>query len=257
MQNVSQQDIQAMQELTQLMDDIDSGAQTKPLQHNNQTNIPNELLSVCSTDTTGDPKAMYSIMEGLDSITGEYNLGKKNITEPQAQNVNPLYQEMMQYATDPYGNPVHHQSDQYENSNISYTTDVPSYKKPHLEYSVISENYKGTKISSFSIKNNYSSNIIADGIMLKECAFALCNMLNSKITLTNSTFVGVLSMGLQYSRLFESTASKIQKRQIVLKECNYEAAKEMDSSIKEGKEQADDIKTNMIRYLIKNNLSYK
>ncbi|AUS02605.1 hypothetical protein NVP2275O_024 [Vibrio phage 2.275.O._10N.286.54.E11] len=265
-------DVQAMSELANLMDDIEVGRPTGPMQHNNSTNIPTELLSVASTDTTGDVNAMASIMAGLDDATDLYDgaLAQKHGTKQ------PLYEYQDEapvlpvdaseadiytlLAREAQGNFQLPQDGNHIGNDapqaVQYEPQSPMSFNGN-EYQVIKEAYKGSKMSVHVIKNVRTGSVVADNLVLKESATALCNLLNEGVPITNVKFVGILSMGLQYSQIFEGTFTKIQKRQQVLKECNYDAAKQMDTDINKGKLEADTLKTDLVLFLMKAGIEYK
>lgn len=241
----SADDIKAMAELTSLMDDIENGNPTKNLRHNNTTNIPNDLLSVATPDTTGDKQAMAAILEGIDSITGVYS---NNTYDSSPDLVLPV---------DASESDIHNALTKNATSNNTNVVPQVPYNHSGPEYSIVKESYKNSKMHCYSIKNNITRTVVADCLVLKESAVALQSLLNSKVTFTDPVFVGALSMALQYSQVFNETFTRIQKRQKVLKECNYDAAKQMDDVIAKGKIKADNIRKDLINFLIKEGIKYK
>ena len=245
------QDIQAMSELVGMMDDIEQGSEVRPTLHNNQTSIPNDLLSICTPDTSGDKQAMLDILSSLDSVSGEYNVPKQvQKKQPSVNsNTNDLYAALYQEAQ--------------MNQNTGSYNEVPDYVPVNnathhsSQYFVLSEGYKGTKLKQYNIKCSGVQSPIACGIMVEEAANGLCALLNEGVPITDRRVIGVLSLALQYNSLFESTFKCIQKRKQVLKEYNYDVAKEMDYKITSGKSQADVVKRDLILFLMKENITYK
>lgn len=254
------QDVQAMSELVNLMDDIETGTPVAPMKHNNSTALPNELVSVCSTDRSGDKAVMGNIMASLDDAVNLYDgsIAKKYASTPVYESADTPALPLNASEEDIYtllSRDLQNQNNAPIDTPALSRTTTPTYSGD--EYVVLTDSFKGANIKTYSIQNAHTKSIVASDLALKESANALSNMLNTGTPITDVKFLGILSMGIQYTQLFEDTFSKIKKRQDVLKECNYSAAQQMDSDILAGKEKANSIKHDLVMFLTKEHIRYK
>lgn len=126
------------------------------------------------------------------------------------------------------------------------------------EWSVVCEGFDGVKsVNRYSIQNNATHSNIVKDVTLKESAFAVCNMLNDGNPINDPRVIGILSSGMQYTAIVESLVKTLKQKRRVIRESNYDAAKQCDIVMEEKKSKAQDIKTDLVTYLIKNNISHK
>ena len=256
------EEVQQMSNLTNLLDDIDSGRPVraqKPLNNTPAAKLHADNMELL--DNSPNVSAMANIMASLDDAADLYDGTQKQKAQAQYQYVddNPtlpvdasdsdiysiLSAELQQQSTSS-ATPIHQQQQQHQPTTHS------------VEFVVVTESYKGSNtFKQYQIKSNYSGTIIADNLLMKESAYALANMLNDKTPVTDNRCIGILSMGLQYTQLFEGTFKHITKRQRVLKECNYAEAAEADKHIRSGKLKADTIKSDLLLFLTKEGIRYK
>ncbi len=237
-----QQGINQMADIMSAFNDIEEGRDVKsgPTQHN--INETRDLLHSLHEITGGygnlhqegtssyegpmHENIDYDSNDRLDSIYGTYipDAGEDYIAEPV-----------------PVRKPVQ-QSQSRQQPTQQYT--------PGLNWSVIEEDVQGMKNAKmYSIKNNTTSQVIIDNIMMYESALALRNVLNAGKTLTDPKVLGIISSGIQYTAVVKEAITAARQRQKVLKESRYDKAQELDVVIAEHKQKAKDLRDRVMSFL--------
>lgn len=121
---------------------------------------------------------------------------------------------------------------------------------PGQNWSIIEEAVLGMKSAKmYSIKCNATNQVILDNIMMYESALALKNLLNEGKTLTDPKILGIISSGIQYTRVVQEAIKAAKQRQAVLKESRYDKAQELDGVIAEHKRKANELKEKVLNFL--------
>lgn len=121
---------------------------------------------------------------------------------------------------------------------------------PGQNWSITEEAVLGMKSAKmYSIKCNATNQVILDNIMMYESALALKNLLNEGKTLTDPKILGIISSGIQYTRVVQEAIKAAKQRQAVLKESRYDKAQELDGVIAEHKRKASELKEKVLNFL--------
>lgn len=121
---------------------------------------------------------------------------------------------------------------------------------PGKNWSIIEESVMGMKSAkSYSIKCNNTNQVILDNIMMYESALALRQILNDGKTLTDPKVLGIISSGIQYTKVITEALTAAKKRQEVLKESRYDMAQELDVVISGHKQKATELKERVLDFL--------
>ncbi|AQW88820.1 hypothetical protein pEaSNUABM50_00291 [Erwinia phage pEa_SNUABM_50] len=121
---------------------------------------------------------------------------------------------------------------------------------PGQNWSIIEESVLGMKSAKvYSIKCNATNQVVMDNIMMYESALALKTILNDGKTLTDPKVLGIISSGIQYTRVITEAINAAKKRQQVLKESRYDKAQELDKEIAEHKSKATELKERVLNFL--------
>lgn len=254
---VSTSDVNAMADLMGALDDVDSGKATQQVNEAVRTGDYSNL-----NDSQVDQAAMKGILSSLYSVAGDELQAPQPTIDPHAQahvqptNMYEMAQDDMSY--DEYlaltqGKQLH---------NVDTITGQPTTQQYQQlsgpEWTIVSEHYSGVKsLNRHSIKHSVSGTVILADITLKESAHAICNMLNEGKTINNPKVLGIISSGIQYTTIVEQMVQTLKTKRKVIRESNYDAAKQCDATIHARKQQASDIKTELLAYLTKHGISYK
>ena len=92
---------------------------------------------------------------------------------------------------------------------------------------------------------------------MQEAAMALLNVLNEGGTLTNPKVLGIISYGIQYTKILEDAIKSLKDRQEVLRESNYARAVELDVQIGEHKKKAQVLKEQISTFITSNGFKSK
>lgn len=135
---------------------------------------------------------------------------------------------------------------------------APVYAKPLTPWTMVSEDVKGLKnAKKYSIQNAYNKQNIIEGIMMREAATAILNVLNEGGTISDTKVLGIISYGIQYTKILESALKSVKTRQYVLSESNYSRAAELDTEIANYRTQAQSLKEKVMGFISTNGFSTK
>lgn len=258
---------QQMKNLSAAFDDIENGIQP-------QRQTPGEQ----GDDPFATQKAMENILGKLSSIEG-FDYENRDYSELKAnaefnQNTRTIDQfDVDQRLANIYANPALYQNTYVEGEMpqdyvpqpepVERVYAMESYapsgiKKPTTPWSILSEDVKGLKnVKKYSIQNSYNNQVIIEGIMMQEAAMALLNVLNEGGTLTNPKVLGIISYGIQYTKILEDAIKSLKDRQEVLRESNYARAAELDVQIGEHKKKAQVLKEQISTFITSNGFKSK
>ena len=140
---------------------------------------------------------------------------------------------------------------QPESQTVSYSTTPiytgQDYSRP---FQLTEEAYMNSKtVKTYSVKFKPTGQVLIDNIMMFESAKALENMLNEGKTLSDIKVLGIISSGLEYTKVVKECFSLAKQRQKVLKESRYDDAKVLDESISEYKGKAQTLKKRVLNFL--------
>ena len=96
------------------------------------------------------------------------------------------------------------------------------------------ESVKSIKVYKLKLGNI----ILINRIYSKDVANFIMNELNSGKSFDDSLVLGILSLGLQYTKNIDSLSSVMKTRQISLRNMDYESAKQHDAEIKKRQDDA-------------------
>lgn len=215
-----------------------------------------------SDDYEQSKKAKSDISDLLSDL---YDIGfydKNDIPAP--TNINPDYgydayylNEGVQgtYSLDENGMPINtiqppeppeYYVQQAEIANNQHNIKPTNGKK----WELVEEHYKGTKSTKvYSIKCNSNGQIIMNNILMYEAALTLVNLLNEGRMLTDAKILGIISSGIQFTAVMNEVIKVSRERQKVLNEARYDAAKELDITIAEKKNEAYKLKERVLNFL--------
>lgn len=143
----------------------------------------------------------------------------------------------------------HHYQPQESTHNVYNKVQNNTYT-PGQNWVIIEDPVPGAKSSViYSIKSYHTHQVILDNIMMKESALALRNLLNEGRTLSDPKMLGLISSGIQYTKVMNTVIDSHQKRATVLRECRYDDAKELDVVIEEQKQKALELKKKVLKFL--------
>lgn len=180
------------------------------------------------------------LLEGLNDVGLEYG----NLLNPQdsphpKSSYNENHYDVQSRMDQLYSEPVHQ---------------APVYKaEPVIKtnWSLVESIAAGTKnTKTYSIKSNHSSQVIMSGIMMYEAALTLVNLLNEGRMITDTKILGIISSGLQYTKVMNEVIDASRQRQRVLNESKYDKAKELDAIISEKKMEAVKLKERVLTFLV-------
>lgn len=258
---------QQMKNLSMAFDDIENGI--KPQRQDSGES---------GDDPFASQKAMENILGKLSNIEGfdyenrDYSELKANAAFNQnTRNVDPY--DVDQRLANIYANPALYQDTYIEGEIPQDYIPEPQYvyesapvaqanilqvKTPKTPWSILSEDVKGLKnVKKYSIQNSYNNQVIIEGIMMQEAAMALLNVLNEGGTLTNPKVLGIISYGIQYTKILEDAIKSLKDRQEVLRESNYARAAELDVQISEQKKKAQVLKEQISTFITSNGFKSK
>lgn len=112
-----------------------------------------------------------------------------------------------------------------------------------------SESPEHKKAKVYSVHSSYTGNAIIDGIMMYESAASITNLLNEGKPLSDTKVLGIISSGLLYSSVLKEGLKLAKKRQAALNNKDYQAAMEMDAGIDASKEEANELRESVLKYL--------
>lgn len=246
------QGIDLMSDIMSAFDDIEEG-RAVPKKLPDGSTFVNNFKEVNIAETK-------SLLHGLQELTGEYG----NLHQEDAQ----YYDQggFMSETTDfdsIYG--------YYEPQEGENFIPDPSYKMrpvqqpqqtqrafvqpdrpyvPGMNWTIVEESVLGMKNAiMYSIKCNATNQIVLNDIMMYESALALRNILNSGKTLTDPKVLGIISSGIQYTKVVQEAIKAARERQKVLKESRYDKAQELDGVIAEHKKKAKELKDRVLNFL--------
>lgn len=246
----NQQSVNLMSDIMSAFTDIEEGRPV-PKKLPDGSKFVNDFSQINRTETE-------NLLKSLHEVTGEYG----NIHKEYAQCYGlGDYNEDYNDSTNTYGN--------YEPQEGETFIQDPSYVKmkqvkiPNNEpvpkselyvtgqnWSIVEESVLGMKSAKvYSIKCNSSNQIIMNNIMMYESALALKTILNDGKTLTDPKVLGIISSGIQYTRVVTEAINAAKKRQQVLKESRYDKAQELDNEIAEYKSKASELKDRVLNFL--------
>lgn len=248
------QGVDLMSDIMSAFDDIEEGrAVTKTTRLADGSTFVNDFAQVNLAETK-------NLLHSLNDLTGEYG----NLHQEDAQ----FYDQggFMDESTDLdsiYGRYIPDEGEEYIESPIQVrmrqvnpqTTNTPVQPtqrpyQPGLHWSIIEESVLGMKnAKTYSVKCNATNQIILDNIMMYESAIALRNLLNAGKTLTDPKVLGIISSGIQYTKVVKEAIEAAKQRQNVLKESRYDKAQELDGVIAEHKRKASDLRTKVLNFL--------
>lgn len=217
---INREDSAFMEGLLGSLNDIESG-----------TSTGNYVSVKANSDET------KKLLEGLSDIGFEYG----NLLNPEKEQ--PLYNKMDNYMED----------DNYDYSSHYAKPVAEMYNKPvpKENWSLVEGLAVGTKnIKTYSIKCNHSQQIIMNNMMMYEAALTLVNLLNEGKMISDAKVLGIISSGLQYTKVMNEYIDASKKRQKVLNESKYDKAKELDDLIAEKKSEAIKLKERVKTFLI-------
>lgn len=142
---------------------------------------------------------------------------------------------------------------QPHNNRVTPQDYISNYTTPSMINWVVEakQHPKSKSINEYQVKAN-TGYCLVEGIYSKEAADFILRLINENVPLSDKRALGVLSIGLQYSLAVDSVIESLQKRQEVLRESNYEAAKQMDTKINSKKVEAQKLRDNLLEYINKN-----
>lgn len=249
-------DISAMSDLRNALEDVDSGRAQEQV---NEAYRRGDTSGLTSAEV--DSAAMKNILSDLYSIAGDELQAPKPVV-PSTQHT-PTYQQpsMMdsddisyeEYLAISQGKQLH---------NVDVTTGqapVQSYQPvTGNEWVLVAEAYSGVKsLNEYSIKHSITGTVILEGVTLRESAGAVCNLLNAKVSITDPKMLGIISSGVQYTYMVETMVKTLKTKRKVIRESNYDAAKQCDATIESQKQKVSEIKADLVAYLTKHSISYK
>lgn len=253
-------DISAMSDLLGALEDVESGASMQQMQHARQTGNVSGI-----PDDQRNTMAMANILTDLYAVAGE-ELNVKPTVMPNAQ---PPQQSIFDpYAGDDNGMSYEEYLAQANGQPLRVVDPLtgrsPAVQQPQYqtlqgdEWILVAEAYSGVKsLNTHSIKNAVTGSVILSGVTLKESATAICHMLNEGKSITDPKLLGVIASGVQYTYIVENMVKTLKQKSKVIRESNYDAAKQCDHTINDQKKRASDIKYDLLTYLTNNNISYK
>lgn len=252
-------DVNAMSDIMGALDDVDSGRMTQQLENalaqNNPQMVPEGMQDVA---------AMKGILSDLYDVAGDdlntqptQHEAQKALKPVQIQEApqDMSYEEWLAYSNG--------QGLQNADPNTGQQIQQPqvqtnNYIQAENEWMIVSEQFQGVKsVQKHTIKSNVTGKAIISDIALKESARAICNMLNQGVSINDTRVLGILSSGMRYTNLIESMVSTLRTKKQVVKESNYDKAKECDSKLVEQKAEAQTIKNDVVDYMNRKNINYK
>lgn len=252
-------DIAAMADLMGALDDVDSGKATQQVHQARQSGNMTGL-----NDVQRNNAAMADILADWNSVASDDvpQQPTAQYTPPkQAQPYSNMMQDDMsyeEYLAATQGSPLK-AVDPLTGQPPVQTQAVPQYSEPSGdEWILVAEAYSGVKsLKSHSIKNSVTGSVILAGVTLKESATAICHMLNNGISITDPKMLGIISSGVQYTYIVETMVKTLKQKSRVIRESNYDAAKQCDESIEGSKQKAHNIKHDLVTYMNKHGVMYK
>lgn len=211
-----------------------------------------------------DPKTvnmMADLLSGLNDIESGEEVTINGVPQRPGGDVGAMHDILssLNEAGMAYGEPlpsVQQPVQQMTSYNSPYQTNpqqapVPQRQvKPKTNWSLVEEVVTGTKSTKvYSVKCNYSSQVIMNNIMMYEAALTLVNLLNEGRMLTDAKVLGIISSGLQFTAVMTEALKAAQKRHKVLNESRYDDAKELDIIIAEKKAEAYKLKERVLNFL--------
>lgn len=252
-----QDGINLMSDIMSAFDDIEEGrAVTKNTRLADGSTFENDFARVNLAETK-------NLLHSLQEVIGEYG----NLHQEDAQ----FYDQggfMDEYSNDldsVYGNyipedgesfiedPIQVRMRQVQPERTQQSSAPVQQNRPYqpgLHWSIMEENVMGMKNAKmYSIKCNATNQVVLDNIMMYESAIALRNLLNAGKTLTDTKVLGIISSGIQYTKVVQEAINAAKQRQNVLKESRYDKAQELDVVIAEHKKKASDLRTKVMNFL--------
>lgn len=259
--NPSMQDVSAMADIMGALDDVDSGRATQQVNEAIRMDNPASL-----PDGMQDIAAMKGILTNLYDVAGpELNAPQPapEINQSQQQQINHSYAQS-QYMTEDMSYEEYLAATQGKGLRPADPATGQQYQaqaQPVLngpEWTIVREAYGNTKaLHTYTVQHSLTGSPIMSNIVMRESAAAVLSMLNDGHTFEDPKLLGVISTGVQYTRLIESMLSKMRTRQRVLRESNYQAAADCDTSITKSKADAAKMKSDLLEYLTKHGISHK
>ncbi|WEM33356.1 hypothetical protein EJP02_295 [Escherichia phage EJP2] len=225
-----------MEGMLSSLNDIEDGIQpqSRPQQNYNHNQNPNQGFDVYAAQAESAARALNetkNLLEGLTDIGFEYGNINNPDAEAQSQRA-PTYSE----SPSTYAQPVYNE---------------PKIQKPSRHWSLVENILQGTKSTKvYSIKCNYSNEVLMDGMLMFESSQTLVNLLNEGRNLSDIKVLGIISSGIQYSTVVMETLRNVKKRQKVLNESQYDVAKDLDVVISEKKNEAKQLRNRVIKFLV-------
>ncbi|SOK58567.1 hypothetical protein [Yersinia phage fHe-Yen9-04] len=245
------QGIDLMNDIISAFDDIEEGRPVQKKLPDGSTFI-NDFKQINLAETKN---LLYSLQE----VTGEYG----NIHQENSQyydnggylNESTDYDDIYGYYN-PQEGETYIQDPSYvrirpvqQNTQSSPVQQTRQYV-PGQNWSIIEESVLGMKSAKvYSIKCNATNQIVLNNIMMFESALALKTILNEGKTLTDPKVLGIISSGIQYTKVVTEAISAAKERQQVLKESRYDKAQELDNIIAEHKRKATELKERVLNFL--------
>lgn len=225
--------------------------------------IHNPRVTAHINQNVGLPAEVDTVAAMKGVLGGFYDAVGDLFSDAPAAPATPVQQPVQQtiWADDDgmdYNTYLRQQNSQYNAPRVQPVAQYQYQATVNSTWEVVAEQYNGSKsLNTYSIVDRATRKTILNNIMMKECAFALRNLLNEGKTFDSAQMLGIISSGIRYTKEVKRVFENLKQRGACLRESNYQGAASLDSKIQSNKAEAKNIRDELVSFLNTNKISYK